>query len=191
MSYDDDHSWFTWWWNNNLVYILFTCWAAHILSGLTCSPAHQYSISIFFFCFHPALIGFLQFHQTDASKLTHLMIINKKILQYFSNKKESTFVIKSWPTYFWKSCPNILCRENVESNIFVKMFQHFFHLPSSPPAPAPAPATLLLGHRWVIQPVRLAGDWWLMLLCSERRVLLAGCWWLVCSERKVLLAGGW
>jgi hypothetical protein len=25
---------------------------------------------------------------------------------------------------------------------------------------------------------------------SERRVLLAGCWWLVCSERKVLLAGG-
>jgi hypothetical protein len=26
---------------------------------------------------------------------------------------------------------------------------------------------------------------------SERRVLLAGCWWLVCSERKVLLVGGW
>jgi hypothetical protein len=32
--------------------------------------------------------------------------------------------------------------------------------------------------------------WWLVLVCSERRVLLAGCWWLVCSERKVLLAGG-
>jgi hypothetical protein len=31
---------------------------------------------------------------------------------------------------------------------------------------------------------------WLVLVCSERRVLLAGCWWLVCSERKVLLAGG-
>jgi hypothetical protein len=41
------------------------------------------------------------------------------------------------------------------------------------------------------QPVRLAGGWWLVLVCSERRVLLAGCWWLVCSERKVLLAGGW
>jgi hypothetical protein len=27
-----------------------------------------------------------------------------------------------------------------------------------------------------------------VLVCSERRVLLAGCWWLVCSERKVLLA---
>jgi hypothetical protein len=27
-----------------------------------------------------------------------------------------------------------------------------------------------------------------MLICSERKVLLAGCWWLVCSERKVLLA---
>jgi hypothetical protein len=29
-----------------------------------------------------------------------------------------------------------------------------------------------------------------VLVCSERRVLLAGCWWLVCSERKVRLAGG-
>jgi WD40 repeat protein len=27
-----------------------------------------------------------------------------------------------------------------------------------------------------------------VLICSERKVLLAGCWWLVCSERKVLLA---
>jgi hypothetical protein len=32
--------------------------------------------------------------------------------------------------------------------------------------------------------------WWLALVSSERRVLLAGCWWLVCSERKILLAGG-
>jgi hypothetical protein len=32
--------------------------------------------------------------------------------------------------------------------------------------------------------------WWLVLICCERKVLLAGCWWLVCSERKVLLAGG-
>jgi hypothetical protein len=30
---------------------------------------------------------------------------------------------------------------------------------------------------------------WLVLVCSERRVLLAGCWWLVCCEGKVLLAG--
>jgi hypothetical protein len=43
---------------------------------------------------------------------------------------------------------------------------------------------------FVIQPVRLAGGWWLVLICSESKVLLAGCWWLVCSERKVLLAGG-
>jgi hypothetical protein len=42
-----------------------------------------------------------------------------------------------------------------------------------------------------IQPVRLAGGWWLVLVCSERRVLLAVCWWLVCCERKVLLPGGW
>jgi hypothetical protein len=41
------------------------------------------------------------------------------------------------------------------------------------------------------QPVRLAGGWWLVLICSERKVLLTGCWWLVCSKRKVLLAGGW
>jgi hypothetical protein len=27
-----------------------------------------------------------------------------------------------------------------------------------------------------------------VLVCSKRKVLLAGCWWLVCSERKVLLA---
>jgi hypothetical protein len=41
-----------------------------------------------------------------------------------------------------------------------------------------------------VQPVRLAGGWWLMLVCSEIKVLLVGCWWLVCSERKVLLPGG-
>jgi hypothetical protein len=29
------------------------------------------------------------------------------------------------------------------------------------------------------QPVRLAGGWWLVLVCSERRVLLAGCGWLL------------
>jgi hypothetical protein len=33
-------------------------------------------------------------------------------------------------------------------------------------------------------------DWWLVLICSERKVLLADCCWLVCSERKVPLAGG-
>jgi hypothetical protein len=27
-----------------------------------------------------------------------------------------------------------------------------------------------------------------MLVCFERKVLLAGSWWLICSERKVLLA---
>jgi hypothetical protein len=27
-------------------------------------------------------------------------------------------------------------------------------------------------------------------ICSERKLLLADCWWLICSERKVLLAGG-
>jgi hypothetical protein len=31
---------------------------------------------------------------------------------------------------------------------------------------------------------------WLVLICYERKVLLANCWWLVCCERKVLLAGG-
>jgi hypothetical protein len=38
--------------------------------------------------------------------------------------------------------------------------------------------------------VRLGGDRWLVLICSERKLLLTGCWWLVSSERKVLLAGG-
>jgi hypothetical protein len=40
------------------------------------------------------------------------------------------------------------------------------------------------------QPIRLAGGRWLVLICSKRKVLLAGCWWLVCSERKLLLVGG-
>jgi hypothetical protein len=35
----------------------------------------------------------------------------------------------------------------------------------------------------------VAGGWWLMLVCSEIKVLLTDCWWLICSERKVLLAG--
>jgi hypothetical protein len=26
---------------------------------------------------------------------------------------------------------------------------------------------------------------WLVLISSERKILLAGCWWLICSERKV------
>jgi hypothetical protein len=39
-----------------------------------------------------------------------------------------------------------------------------------------------------LQPIRLAGGWRLVLICSERKVLLADCWWLVCSERKVLVA---
>jgi hypothetical protein len=30
--------------------------------------------------------------------------------------------------------------------------------------------------------------WWLVLVRSERKVLLTGCWWLVCSKRKVLMA---
>jgi hypothetical protein len=32
--------------------------------------------------------------------------------------------------------------------------------------------------------------WWLVLVCYERKVLLADCWSLICSERKVLLTGG-
>jgi hypothetical protein len=34
------------------------------------------------------------------------------------------------------------------------------------------------------------GKRWLVLICSERKVLLADCWWLIYSEKKVLLAGG-
>jgi hypothetical protein len=43
----------------------------------------------------------------------------------------------------------------------------------------------------ILQPVRLAANWWLVLVCFDRKILLAGCWWLICYERKVLLAGGW
>jgi hypothetical protein len=30
-----------------------------------------------------------------------------------------------------------------------------------------------------------------MLICSERKVLLAGCWWLICSLFGWLVADGW
>jgi hypothetical protein len=36
----------------------------------------------------------------------------------------------------------------------------------------------------------LFSNWWLVLIWFERKVLLAGGWWLICSERKVLLDGG-
>jgi hypothetical protein len=54
-------------------------------------------------------------------------------------------------------------------------------------------ATRLAGGLWLVlvcseRKVLLAVYWW--LVCSERKVLLADYWWLVCSERKVLLAGG-
>jgi hypothetical protein len=55
----------------------------------------------------------------------------------------------------------------------------------------PGRSLLNLNLRPNYQPVRLAGGWWLVLICCERKVLLAGCWWLICSDRKVLLAGGW
>jgi hypothetical protein len=42
---------------------------------------------------------------------------------------------------------------------------------------------------FVLKSIRLATGWWLVLIYSERKVLLAGCWWLICSERKVLLSG--
>jgi hypothetical protein len=35
-----------------------------------------------------------------------------------------------------------------------------------------------------LQPVRLAGGQYPMLMCSERKVLPTGCWWLICSEKK-------
>jgi hypothetical protein len=41
------------------------------------------------------------------------------------------------------------------------------------------------------QHVRLAGGWWPLLICPERKILLGGCWWLICSERKVLFGGCW
>jgi hypothetical protein len=34
---------------------------------------------------------------------------------------------------------------------------------------------------WLVGPVPIY---------SERKILMADCWWLVCPERKVLLAGG-
>jgi hypothetical protein len=36
------------------------------------------------------------------------------------------------------------------------------------------------------------GRWWLVVICSEIKILLAGCWWLICSEIKYywLVAGG-
>jgi hypothetical protein len=40
------------------------------------------------------------------------------------------------------------------------------------------------------RPTACSFSWWLVLICSERKVLLTDYWWLVYSERKVLLAGG-
>jgi hypothetical protein len=45
-------------------------------------------------------------------------------------------------------------------------------------------------HSREFDPTACSFGRWLVLICSERKVLLADCWWLVCSERKVLLAGG-
>jgi hypothetical protein len=30
--------------------------------------------------------------------------------------------------------------------------------------------------------------WWLMLICSDIKILLTVCWWLVCFERKLQMA---
>jgi hypothetical protein len=39
-------------------------------------------------------------------------------------------------------------------------------------------------------PLARSFGWWQVLICSERKILFAACWWLVCSERKTMLAGG-
>jgi hypothetical protein len=49
-------------------------------------------------------------------------------------------------------------------------------------------------HRRGMQPVRLAGGWWLVLVCSERRVLLSGLlwekstagWWLISQANRAM-----
>jgi hypothetical protein len=53
----------------------------------------------------------------------------------------------------------------------------------------------VVGSTWThgldrVQFAACSFGWWLVLICSKRKVLLAGCWWLICSERKVLLVGG-
>jgi hypothetical protein len=48
-----------------------------------------------------------------------------------------------------------------------------------------------LFHFTVMQLVRLAGCWWLVLIYFERAILLAGCWWLVCPEKKKSTTGRW
>jgi hypothetical protein len=40
------------------------------------------------------------------------------------------------------------------------------------------------------EPTAYSFSWWLVLICSEIKVLLDGCWWLIYCERKILLAGG-
>jgi hypothetical protein len=111
------------------------------------------------------------------------MIINKKILQYFSNKKESTFVIKSWPTYFWKSCPNIF--HKISSWKCFNIFSSPFFTSGTG---AGRPATLLLGHWSVVVStsshlpaegiyiVRISQlDGW----SKHGPAVLQGCWWRV------------
>jgi hypothetical protein len=40
------------------------------------------------------------------------------------------------------------------------------------------------GIQW---PFCLAGGSFLVLICSENKIRLAGGWWLLCSERKVVV----
>jgi hypothetical protein len=40
----------------------------------------------------------------------------------------------------------------------------------------------------ILQPVRWAGGWWLVLVCSERKVLLAGGWWAKRTGCRVVAA---
>jgi hypothetical protein len=37
---------------------------------------------------------------------------------------------------------------------------------------------------WIHGLVRLAGSWWLVLICCKRKILLAG-WWLVAGAELV------
>jgi hypothetical protein len=46
---------------------------------------------------------------------------------------------------------------------------------------------IFLNHMFYIQPVRLASGCWLVLICSERKILLVGCWFVL----KEKSAGWW
>jgi hypothetical protein len=112
----------------------------------------------------------------------------KPNLAYNWMDKNGFFPLKNtWATlnFFWGNTTLKTCQESVSSWSWYVAGGPFYWLPYYIGCHVPCPDGISVADHL---PVRLAVGWWLVLVCSERRVLLTG-GWFVLREKYCYLVG--